>query len=98
MSKYRRAKKIDNNQPGIVAALRKLPGITVALDHDDILVGYKGSTYWIEIKQEDAVSKKSGKILESAIKDSQKRLRDTWKGHYAICWNLEQILREIGWK
>lgn len=87
MSSHRRqAARIDANQPEIVRGLRRLSGVTVSLDKDDILVGYKGSTYWIEIK----VSEKS------KVKPSQEKLLKEWSGHYAICWTLEQILYEIG--
>jgi hypothetical protein len=96
MSKYRRAAKIDSNQNEIVKELRKIPGVTVEVNHDDILVGYKGKTYWYELKDESAVSKKTGKILESSIKDSQKKLRAEWAGHYKIVSSLEEILKDIG--
>ena len=68
MSKYRQAAKIDANQPDIVKDLRKIKGVTVELNHDDILVGYKGITYWYEIKTPESVSKQTGLILESAKK------------------------------
>ena len=93
--KHRRAAKIDNNQPEIVAKLRKM-GYSVEVNHDDILVGFKKRTLWYEIKEpEKAVSKKTGEILESAKKDSQKRLEREWKGHYKIVSSLEDILLDI---
>ncbi|MEN8171404.1 MAG: hypothetical protein ABFS03_00840 [Chloroflexota bacterium] len=95
MSKYRFAAKIDKNQPEIVAALRKIPGVTVQLGMDDILVGYKGKNHWFEIKEPETVSKKTGKVMDSKIKPSQHKLRDTWAGHYSIVWNIDQILAEI---
>ena len=49
-TKLRRAAKIDRNQGDIVSALRKIPGISVETGHDDILVGYKGRTWWFEVK------------------------------------------------
>ena len=98
MSKWRKAAKIDANQPAIVKALRAIPGVTVQLGMDDILVGYKGITYWFEIKEPEKVSKKTGKILDSAIKPSQMKLLDTWTGHYSIVWSLDQILTELGIK
>ena len=96
MSKYRRAAKIDSAQTEIVKALRSIPGITVELGHDDILCGYKGRTFWFEIKSKSAVSKKTGQVLESAKKQSQKNLEATWAGHYAIVSSLDEILRIIG--
>ena len=93
----RRAKKIDANQPGIVKALRAISGVTVALDHDDIIVGYNGSTYWFELKTPDCVGK-DGKIRESDKKDTQKKLESEWRGHYRIVWSIDQILSDIGIK
>lgn len=92
----RYAKKVDANQPGIVKALRSIPGVTVELDHDDILVGRNGKTYWFEIKSQESVSKKAQQVNSSKIKNSQKRIKGSFSGHYMIVWSLEQILKEIG--
>lgn len=96
MAKYRQAAKIDANQPQIVEQLRKL-GYSVETGKDDILVGYQGKTFWFELKDpEKALSKKTGEILDSQIKPSQKKLNTEWKGHYRIVHSIEQILDEIG--
>lgn len=95
MSKHRRAAKVDNNQGEIVKALRQIPGVTVETSHDDILVGYRGITYWFEIKTEDTVGV-DGNVRESAKKDSQKMLEAEWRGHYRIVWKVEQILIDLG--
>lgn len=87
MSKNRYAARVDANQPQIVKDLRKLPGVTIQDHMDDIVVGYKGSTFWIEIK--------TGPKAE--VKESQKKLLKEWTGHYAICWTTEMILTEIGY-
>ena len=87
MSKYRRAAKVDANQGEIVKALRAIPGVSVELDHDDILVGYKGVTYWYELK--------NGKPTESDIKPDQYRIWETFTGHYKIVWTIEQILEDM---
>jgi len=84
MSKYRRAAKVDSNQGDIVKDLRKL-GYTVEVGHDDILVGANGKTYWFEIKVNE----------KSQVKESQKKLLKSWKGHYAIVWSTEMILEQI---
>ena len=84
MSKYVRHKRIDANQPYIVKELRGL-GYSVELDHDDILVGHKGRTYWFEIK--------TGPKAE--VKDSQKKLLAEYTGHYSIVWSAEMIIKEI---
>jgi hypothetical protein len=95
MSKHRYSARIDKNQPEIVNALRKIPGVSVQLGMDDILIGYKKKTYWFEIKEPESISKKTGKVLDSKIKPSQHKLRDTWTGHYQIVWSVDQILAEI---
>jgi len=94
MSKYRRAAKIDSNQPEIVKELRKR-GFTVQVGMDDILVGHNGKSYWFEIKEPDTVSNVTGKVRPSEIKDTQHKLLASWKGHYQIVWSVEQILEEI---
>ena len=90
----RRAANVDLNQPEIVKALRKI-GYSVELDHDDILVGAHDKTFWYEIKSESAVSKKTGKVLETAKKPSQIKLEATFQGHYKIVSSLEEILEDI---
>jgi Fe-S oxidoreductase len=92
----RYAARIDSNQQEIVKALRKIPGVTVELNHDDILCGYRGATYWYEIKSKRVVSRKTGQVLDSGIKESQKRLLDTFTGHYKIVSTLDEILEDMG--
>ncbi len=79
---------MDANQPEIVEALRAIPGVSVELGHDDILVGYKGLTYWYELKE--------SKPTNSQIKPDQYRIWETFTGHYKIVWTLDQILEDIG--
>ncbi len=94
----RRAARIDENQKDIVDALRGIPGVTVEVGHDDCLVGHKGFTYWYEIKDPDKVFKKDGTFKKGAIKESQIKLDENWKGHYKIVWSLQMILEDIGIK
>ena len=91
----RRKDKVDSNQPEIVKLLLDIPGISVEVGHDDILVGYRHETYWYEIKNPDTVSKKTGKILDSAKKDCQIKLEKEWRGHYKIVASLEDILDDL---
>jgi hypothetical protein len=92
----RRKAKIDNNQNEIIEALLDIPGVTVARDHDDILTGHKGRTYWYEIKSEGAVSRKTGQVLQSKKKKSQIKLEGEWTGHYRIVSSLDEILEDMG--
>lgn len=80
----RRADKVDANQGDIVKELRAL-GYSVEVGHDDILVGYRGLTFWFEIK----VSPKA------KIKESQEELLDNFKGHYKIVWSTQMIINDI---
>jgi hypothetical protein len=76
--------------------LLQIPGVSVEKGHDDILLGFQGRTYWFEIKSVEAISKRSGDVLPSKLKPSQKKLLKTWKGHYKIVGTLQEILKEIG--
>jgi len=95
MSKYRQAARVDSNQQKIVHILRRLPGVTVEVGHDDILVGVAGSTYWFEIKRPEVIGK-DGMVRPSKITDSEKDRRANWRGHYSIVSSLEEIMIEIG--
>ena len=94
----RRAEKVDANQADIVAALRDIPFLGVEVGHDDILVGWMGKSYWFEIKSPDVVSKKTGRVIDSEITDSEWDRYNNWPGHYKIVWSLDQILEELGIK
>ena len=94
MGNYRKAANVDKNQGEIVKELRKFA--SVELDHDDILVGYQGKTYWYELKSDNAVSKKTGKVLNSKKKAGQIKLENEFKGHYKIVSSLEEILIDMG--
>jgi hypothetical protein len=65
--------------------LRQIPGVTVQTGMDDIIVGYRGRTYWYEIK--------TGPKAE--VKPGQKKLADEWRGHYRIVWSVEMILEDL---
>jgi len=82
----RRAARVDSNQKEIVKALRKIPGVSVAVNHDDILTGFRGRTYWFEIKTHEKASKQDGQVI----------LDQTWTGHYQIVWKLSQITDAMG--
>jgi hypothetical protein len=90
----RRAARIDNNQKEIVKSLRDIPSVTVATNHDDILVGFEGKTYWYEIKSQRAFNK-DGKVRENEKRPGQKKLLDEWKGHYKVVTSLEDILKDL---
>ncbi len=90
----RRAARIDNNQKEIVESLEDIPNLTVAKGHDDILVGFRGATYWYEIKNPDR-ARKDGSMHDNALQDSQKKLKEKWQGHYKVVTCLDDILKDL---
>ncbi|MEO9648802.1 MAG: hypothetical protein ABJ360_22450 [Roseobacter sp.] len=93
----RRAAKVDINQKEIVNGLRDIPGCkvtdlsNVGMGCPDILAGYRGVNYLIEIKSEWA---KKGKELTPA----QERWHDEWTGQKAVVWSLGEAMEAIGFK
>ena len=92
----RRAAKVDTGQQEMVNILRKIPGMSVEVGHDDILVGMKGKTYWFELKSPDAISKRTGRVKDSEITRSERDRLDNWKGHYSMVWDIMHIIEEVG--
>jgi hypothetical protein len=85
----RRNAKVDVNQPQIVKQIRVLGGY-VLHTHQlknafDILVGYNGKLYVIEIKK-DA----KGKLTEGELK-CKKGFNSVGVTYYTI-WNIEQFI------
>ena len=91
----RRAANVDRNQPEIVAALRAA-GATVEHLHavgggcPDLLVGYRGANYLLEVKDGQKVA--SGRTLTR----EQVVWHATWRGQKVIVEDIEQALRAIG--
>ena len=94
MSKHRRAARTDLNQSAIVKSRRQIPGVSVEVGHDDILVGRHGITYWFEIKRPECIGK-DGKVRPSELTPSEAKLLEDWLGHYSVVSTLEEILKEI---
>lgn len=91
----RRAAKVDRNQSEIVKALRKAgasvqPLHAVGQGCPDILVGFRGQCFAIEIKD--------GKLAPSDRKltTPQKEWHDAWRGQVAVVLSAEDALRVIG--
>ena len=95
MAQPKYAKRTDLNQKTIVAELRKIPNLSILLDCDDILIGYKGFNYWYEIKNPDTAHNKAGKVKETSKQPSQKKLEKDWRGHWKIVSSLEEILKDM---
>lgn len=91
----RYALRTDANESPIVKQLKMIPGVSVETGHHDLLVGYRGVTYWIEIKT-PAQLRKDGEFKRGAKRDSQKALDETWTGHRIYATDVEDILAAIG--
>ena len=91
----RRAAKIDANQPSIVEGLRKV-GASVACcqavgeGFTDLVVGFRGVNYLIEIKnpEQDPCKRK--------LTPDQVDFHAAWTGQIAVAETLEEALRIIG--
>ena len=94
----RRALRIDDNQKDIVDKLMKLPGISVDVGHDDIIVGWQGKNFWYEVKKQSEVSRKTGEIRSSALTHTERNRLMYWPGHYKVVWTFEQILEDMGYE
>ena len=91
----RRAARVDANQTEIVSALRKVgatvqPLHAVGLGCPDLLVGYRGINYLIEVKDGDKPPSKR-KLTEDQIE-----WHKNWRGQKAIAENTNQALQVIG--
>lgn len=82
------AQKKDTNQGGIVSELIQA-GCSVYVMHVpcDLLVGHRGHTYLVEIKQPTRAKRKTKAQIDFAA---------TWRGQYLVATSSEQILRAIG--
>jgi hypothetical protein len=91
----RRAANVDRNQPEIVAALRAA-GATVEHLHavgggcPDLLVGYRGANYLLEVKD----GKKAAS--ERKLNPDQVVWHAAWRGQKVVVEDPEQALRAIG--
>lgn len=87
--------KVDNNQAAVVKALRDV-GATVEHLHavgkgcPDILVGYRGHNYLLEIK--DGAKAPSARRLTN----DQVDWHLTWRGTVYVVNSIEQALMRIG--
>ena len=88
-------RRTDSNHAEIIKALRKIPKLSVFSTHEvgkgfpDIVIGYKGINYLIEIKD--------GKKSPSARKltDAEIEFHLNWKGQKAVIKNIDELLEII---
>jgi hypothetical protein len=84
MGLARYANRRDANEKDIVTALRQI-GCTVIMQDDiDLLVGYRGKNFLLEVKMPKGV-----------IEDSQVELLKTWRGQYNIVRSVEEAVAVV---
>ena len=91
----RRAAKVDANQGAIVEALRAAgasvePLHAVGSGCPDLLVGFNGYNWLVEVKDGDKPPR------ERRLTDHQIRWHGKWKGQVCIVENVQQALTLIG--
>jgi hypothetical protein len=85
-------KRTDSNHAEIIKALRKIPNLSVFSTHEvgkgfpDIVIGYKGINYLIEIK--DGNKPPSARKLT----DAEVKFHNDWQGQIKIVNNLDEVL------
>ena len=85
-------KRTDRNHAEIINALRKIPNLSVFSTHEvgkgfpDIVIGYKGVNYLIEIK--DGNKPPSARKLT----DAELQFHSNWRGQIKIVNNLNEVL------
>jgi hypothetical protein len=88
MSVHRYAARRDANEAIIIEALRTVGATVIRLSETgvcDLLVGYRGSNYLIEIKME------KGKLT-----DEQFSFFQTWRGQCDVARTPQEALKIIG--
>lgn len=83
-------KRIDLNQKVIVELFRKL-GASVLVMSDlgkgapDLVVGFKGKTYLIEVKNGNKP------ISQQKLTKAEEEFKNTWRGHYEVINSIRQV-------
>lgn len=94
----RYAARTDANHKEIVEALHGVGATTentaaLGQDRPDVIVGFRGRNYWLEIKN-PAQRSKSGVPWKGRNQHEEWHAR--WNGHVETVWTIEEALRAIG--
>ena len=90
-----RIKKTDSNHKELMDMIRKIPNASVFSTHTlgkgfpDIVIGYKGLNYLVEIKDGNK-PKSAQKLTADEIK-----FHDSWKGQIITCNNFDCIFQML---
>lgn len=92
---FRRAAKVDKNQPEIVRALRKMGWYVLIISQlkncCDIIISKNGVTVAVEIKDG------SLPLSQRRLSDGELKFKDEWQGNYLIIESIEDLkkLKEL---
>ena len=97
-------RKRDDNEGGIVAALRARGATVTHLDDSgvpDLLVGFQGKTYLLEVKlptnKDGTAHRRKSQGGEGELTESQVKWWKTWTGYPAsVVHSVEEALAVIG--
>lgn len=87
-------KRTDANQAEIVYRLRKIKGLSVTSTHTigkgfpDLIIGYNGINYLIELKD----GNKKWASQKKLTADEQV-FHQTWKGQVCVCESYDEIIK-----
>jgi hypothetical protein len=86
--------RLDDNQREIVAALRAAGATVQSLAAvgggcPDLLVGYRGATYCLEVKD----GKKPP--ARRRLTDAEQRWQEGWQGHYQVVESIAEAMAEV---
>jgi len=84
----RYARQRDLNEPQIVEALEAAGCDVLRAQDVDLVVGRAGRTYLLEVKRPK-------RATESRLRPIQRRLRQSWRGQYAIVTTAAEALAAV---
>lgn len=77
--------QLDANHQAIRAGLEAVGATVDPKCPGDLLVGFRGVNYLLEVK-----------TVKGKLRASQERFRAAWKGQYAVVRTMDEALRSIG--
>ena len=89
MSRY--AKKVDENQKEIVAALRAIGSSVIVIGTPvDLLVGYRARNFLVEVKNPN-----SGYGKHDTGTPAQRKFFETWKGQARKVYTVDEAINLV---
>lgn len=88
------AKRVDSNQPAIVAALRQIGASVLVLSAvgkgcPDIACGFRGRNYFMEIKDGDKPAS------ARKLTPDEQQWHDNWRGTVIVVNNIEEAIYAV---